>query len=343
MVRAVGAVAERIHTARDGAGGRAARRHARPARAPDGGAEPADRCAGFALRRDRRAAGVAARARPNPSRSRRACAGWPISWQRATAPHPGRSRRGDRGRRASPRRARRAQRRAAGDLGMRPRPVCGQPVVARHLRRVRLPGRRRADRAERPDPRLRRQPDALDHQARQADRAGRTVGADRHRRGTKLGYQMPVQHAVQADARAAAEALLAELNRRGSSARQGWRDGATSKRMRAGDNHNAPFQDTSTSAVHRPAHAQQGGGRHPARAARRRLRLGPLLRLGAALPARAERARSCLSHSFQSVGLGLASAIGLGVANPGALAVLGAGDGGFLMSISDLETAVRSS
>ena len=41
---------------------------------------------------------------------------------------------------------------------------------------------------------------------------------------------------------------------------------------------------------------------------------------------------SCLSHSFQSVGLGLASAIGLALANPGALAVLGAGDGGFLMS-----------
>ena len=50
---------------------------------------------------------------------------------------------------------------------------------------------------------------------------------------------------------------------------------------------------------------------------------------------------SCLSHSFQSVGLGLASAIGLAIANPGALAVLGTGDGGFLMSMADLETAVR--
>ena len=50
---------------------------------------------------------------------------------------------------------------------------------------------------------------------------------------------------------------------------------------------------------------------------------------------------SCLSHSFQSVGLGLASVIGLAVANPGKLAVLGTGDGGFLMSIADLETAIR--
>jgi thiamine pyrophosphate-dependent acetolactate synthase large subunit-like protein len=50
---------------------------------------------------------------------------------------------------------------------------------------------------------------------------------------------------------------------------------------------------------------------------------------------------SCLSHSFQSIGLGLASAIGLAVANPGALAVLGTGDGGLLMSMADLETAIR--
>ena len=50
---------------------------------------------------------------------------------------------------------------------------------------------------------------------------------------------------------------------------------------------------------------------------------------------------SCLSHSFQSVGLGLASAIGLAIANPGLLTVLGAGDGGFLMSLADLETAMR--
>jgi thiamine pyrophosphate-dependent acetolactate synthase large subunit-like protein len=50
---------------------------------------------------------------------------------------------------------------------------------------------------------------------------------------------------------------------------------------------------------------------------------------------------SCLSHSFQSIGLGLGSAIGLAIANPGKLAVLGAGDGGFLMSLADLETAIR--
>ena len=38
---------------------------------------------------------------------------------------------------------------------------------------------------------------------------------------------------------------------------------------------------------------------------------------------------------------GLPSAIGLAIANPGKLAVLGTGDGGLLMSMADLETALR--
>jgi len=49
----------------------------------------------------------------------------------------------------------------------------------------------------------------------------------------------------------------------------------------------------------------------------------------------------CFTQSFQSIGLGLATAIGAAVAAPDRLPVLGTGDGGFLMSIAELETAVR--
>jgi thiamine pyrophosphate-dependent acetolactate synthase large subunit-like protein len=111
--------------------------------------------------------------------------------------------------------------------------------------------------------------------------------------------------------------------------------------MREGDNHYAPYQDVSTAQFIDPRTLSKA--------------------VDAILPAervvasdsghfcgwpprylRVPNARSsCLSHSFQSVGLGLASAIGLGIANPGSLIVLGAGDGGFLMSLADLETAVR--
>jgi thiamine pyrophosphate-dependent acetolactate synthase large subunit-like protein len=49
----------------------------------------------------------------------------------------------------------------------------------------------------------------------------------------------------------------------------------------------------------------------------------------------------CFTQSFQSIGLGLATAIGAALAAPDRLPVLGTGDGGFLMAIAELETAVR--
>ncbi|MGA8615255.1 MAG: thiamine pyrophosphate-binding protein [Xanthobacteraceae bacterium] len=156
----------------------------------------------------------------------------------------------------------------------------------------------------------------------------------------KLGYQMPVQIAVHGDAKATAEALLEELGRRGVQ-RAGRRTNATRERIRAGDNHHYPWPDESSTRYIDPRTLSKA--------------------VDAILPAdrvvasdsghfcgwvprylRVPNARaSCLSHSFQAVGLGLPSVIGLAVANPGKLAVLGTGDGGFLMSIADLETAIR--
>ncbi|MEO3934738.1 thiamine pyrophosphate-binding protein [Micrococcaceae bacterium Sec7.4] len=49
----------------------------------------------------------------------------------------------------------------------------------------------------------------------------------------------------------------------------------------------------------------------------------------------------CFTQAFQSIGLGLYTAIGAALARPDRMTVLGAGDGGFLMGISELETAVR--
>jgi thiamine pyrophosphate-dependent acetolactate synthase large subunit-like protein len=157
-----------------------------------------------------------------------------------------------------------------------------------------------------------------------------------------LGYQMPVQHAIHGDAKVTAEALLNELARRGvSQPRAGWRSDLVQNRIRAGDNHHSPHRDESTARFIDPRTLSKAVDA-----------ILPVDRVVASdsghfcgwVPRylRVPNARaSCLSHSFQSVGLGLASAIGLAVANPGKLAVLGAGDGGFLMSISDLETALR--
>jgi thiamine pyrophosphate-dependent acetolactate synthase large subunit-like protein len=167
----------------------------------------------------------------------------------------------------------------------------------------------------------------------------------------KLGYQMPVQFAVHGDAKATAETLLAELSKRsptqsspageGGKGGGGRRNNAIRERIRAGDNHHFPHMDESSKDFIDPRTLSKA--------------------VDAILPAdrvvasdsghfcgwvprylRVPNARaSCLSHSFQSVGLGLPSAIGLAIANPGKLAVLGTGDGGFLMSMADMETAVR--
>jgi thiamine pyrophosphate-dependent acetolactate synthase large subunit-like protein len=158
----------------------------------------------------------------------------------------------------------------------------------------------------------------------------------------KLGYQMPIQHAVHGDAKTTAEALLAEIARRGiSGPRPGRRNDMVRERIGSGDNHHSPHRDESSARFIDPRTLSKAVDA-----------ILPMDRVVASdsghfcgwVPRylRVPSARaSCLSHSFQSVGLGLASAIGLAVANPGKLAVLGAGDGGFMMSIADLETALR--
>ena len=155
----------------------------------------------------------------------------------------------------------------------------------------------------------------------------------------KLGYQMPVQYALLGDAKLTADALLIELGRHAP--KSGRRNDATRERIRSGDNHHSPFPDESSARFIDPRALSKAvddilprdrvvasDSGHFCGWVPRYLRVP-------------NPKASCLSHSFQSVGLGLASAIGLAIANPGKLAVLGAGDGGFMMSIADLETAIR--
>jgi thiamine pyrophosphate-dependent acetolactate synthase large subunit-like protein len=49
----------------------------------------------------------------------------------------------------------------------------------------------------------------------------------------------------------------------------------------------------------------------------------------------------CFTQAFQSIGLGLATAIGAALARPDRLPVAALGDGGALMSAAELETVVR--
>jgi acetolactate synthase-1/2/3 large subunit len=49
----------------------------------------------------------------------------------------------------------------------------------------------------------------------------------------------------------------------------------------------------------------------------------------------------CFTQAFQSIGLGLATGIGAALARPDRLPVAALGDGGFLMGVAELDTAVR--
>ena len=91
----------------------------------------------------------------------------------------------------------------------------------------------------------------------------------------------------------------------------------------------------------RPAHAQHRARRPAARRADRGDRLGQLHGLPVDVPVVPDAEGFCFTQAFQSVGLGLASAIGSAIANPDRLVVAALGDGGALMGISELETAVR--
>jgi acetolactate synthase-1/2/3 large subunit len=54
-----------------------------------------------------------------------------------------------------------------------------------------------------------------------------------------------------------------------------------------------------------------------------------------------DEAGFCFTQAFQSIGLGLATAVGAAVARPDRLTVAALGDGGALMGVSELETVVR--
>ncbi|HEU5391414.1 MAG TPA: thiamine pyrophosphate-binding protein [Streptosporangiaceae bacterium] len=54
-----------------------------------------------------------------------------------------------------------------------------------------------------------------------------------------------------------------------------------------------------------------------------------------------DEAGFCFTQAFQSIGLGLATAIGVAVARPDRLTVAALGDGGALMGVSELETVAR--
>lgn len=159
---------------------------------------------------------------------------------------------------------------------------------------------------------------------------------------TRLGMQRPVQHAIQGDANATARAILDALELRQSGrARSAWRSDGLRKQIAAGTNHNEHYEDESDENFIDPRTVSKAVDRILPEDRALASDAGHFMGWAPRYIRVPEPRASCMSFSFQSVGLGMGSAIGLASAHPSRLTVLATGDGGFFMSLSDLETAVR--
>jgi thiamine pyrophosphate-dependent acetolactate synthase large subunit-like protein len=155
-----------------------------------------------------------------------------------------------------------------------------------------------------------------------------------------IGSHRAADHALVADARLAAEALSAELDRRGHAA-EGWRREEIGRAIAGGRWRDVPYED-----------ASDGERIDPRTLSIALEELLPEKRIVAvdsghfmgwppmylSVP---DPAGFVFTQSFQSIGLGLSSAIGAAVAHPDRLTVACLGDGGALMAAGEFETLVR--
>jgi len=157
-----------------------------------------------------------------------------------------------------------------------------------------------------------------------------------------IGVNRAVDVAVCGELAAVARACAAALDRRGAPRQPGWRTPALQARIAAeGRWRTVPYQD------------ETGGGRIDPRTlsialddrlpAERTVVIdsGNFMGYPSMFLRVPDAAGFCFTQAYQSIGLGLASALGAAVARPDRLTVAALGDGGFLMSAAELTTAVR--
>jgi len=156
-----------------------------------------------------------------------------------------------------------------------------------------------------------------------------------------VGVNQPIVLGIVADVGAAATEAMAELDRRAATV-IGYRTTAIRERIRAqGRWRDVPYRDGST--------ADQIDPRTLSIAiddllpAERVVAVdsGNFMGYPSMFLAVPDSGGFCFTQAFQSIGLGLATAIGAALAKPDRLPVAALGDGGALMSIAELETVVR--
>lgn len=164
-----------------------------------------------------------------------------------------------------------------------------------------------------------------------------------------FGLHYPVDHAVLGDTALTADAIGAVVEQQiGSQTRTGYRTRDIAEKLAA----SLHWRDQDYDDTSEPAGEHHGGLIDPRTLTNILDDMLPMDRVIApdggnfnAYPAMHFRVPDHHGYSvplaFQSIGLALSSVMGAGVALPGRVAIAGVGDGGFMMSHVELDTAVR--
>lgn len=157
-----------------------------------------------------------------------------------------------------------------------------------------------------------------------------------------LGVHHPIDLGIVGDTAATARAVLAELDRRAAAPAQGYRSAAIAERLaRAGRWRDVPYEEVREDGRIDPRTLSIALDRLLPAGRTVAVDSGNFMGYPAMFLDVPDADGFVFTQAFQSVGLGLATAIGAAVARPDRLTVAALGDGGALMGIADLETAVR--
>ena len=155
-----------------------------------------------------------------------------------------------------------------------------------------------------------------------------------------IGANRPVDVAVLGDARATAEAVVVELERRGDRA-DGWRNAELGAAIAGRRWRDEPFDDASDSEHVDPRALTIALDELLPSERTVVVDSGHFMGFPPMYLRVPDAAGFVFTQAFQSIGLGLANAIGAAIARPDRLTVAALGDGGALMAMHELETAVR--
>ena len=153
----------------------------------------------------------------------------------------------------------------------------------------------------------------------------------------RIGVHRPVDLELEGDAAAVATAVLAALG----DDLPGWRTPEVAAIMIAKSNRNFAYDDTSDAGHIDPRTLSKAVDDILPKQRSIVVDGGHFVGWVARYLSVPDTRGWCIPIAFQSIGLGLAGAIGAAVVQPDRLTVLAVGDGGFLMAIAELETAVR--